>query len=259
MEDYYKPENLIKEHRAEFTSPLGKYKLVTNLYKSQEGWNNISLGEVFLTDNEKKLFEVKRNYPMFPYCFIENHPNGHDYLVCGEDYQGQTILELDTGKRVDYLPEGYKDGVGFCWADIRVSKEKDVLAVEGCYWACPYEEWFIDFSEPLKLPYLVLSRFPSIEDNANLKKEWSARVGVEISFSGYDQENTSKIVWKIPESINVARYWIEELSVVKKDSNKRSPYLSDTETQVKLSLSRLTKKELDLLKKDNSIPIEFIS
>jgi hypothetical protein len=102
---------------------------------------------------------VRRNYSAFPFTWCEDHPTGHDYLVCGEDYQGQTIIELDTGRRADYLPAQAEQGTGFCWAQHYLAPSKEVLIVDGCYWACPYELVAFDFSRPLELPYEELHRW----------------------------------------------------------------------------------------------------
>jgi hypothetical protein len=92
---------------------------------------------------------VKRNYSSFCYEWVEDHPNGHDYLVTGEDYQGQTVIELDTVQRRDYLPPEASKGHGFCWVDFKYNREHQLMLVNGCIWACPYEYRFYDFSNPM--------------------------------------------------------------------------------------------------------------
>ena len=39
-----------------------------------------------------------------------------------------------------------------------------VLAVDGCYWACPYEIVFYDFSDPSRLPLPELDRCEGVTD-----------------------------------------------------------------------------------------------
>ena len=99
-----------------FPSLSGRYTLTISEYRTKPEWGDYSRGIV--RDKEGNgVVDVKRNYGAFPFCFVE-HPNGHEYLVCGEDYQGQTVVELDTGKRVDYVPPEAQEGLGFCWAAI---------------------------------------------------------------------------------------------------------------------------------------------
>lgn len=129
------------------TYTCGKYELrITYQKTGKNSWNH-SKGKIY--NDGKLIAEICRNYCSFPFLFIEAHPNGHSYLICGEDYQGQTVIELDTGKRRDYLPDSAKQGFGFCWANYEFYKEAQILVVDGCFWACPYEFRFYDFSDPM--------------------------------------------------------------------------------------------------------------
>jgi len=133
---------------GEHLSPSGEYKLVVNSHATKPGCWDYTRGLVYRKGSDKPIAKVKRNYSSFPFCWID-HPNGHSYLVCGEDYQGQTVIELDTGKRRDHLPPEAEKGHGFCWADYRFDAATLMLVVEGCIWACPYEFRFYDFSDPM--------------------------------------------------------------------------------------------------------------
>ena len=89
------------------------------------------------------------------FAWAEQHPNGHDYLVCSEYAEcGYTVIELDTGERRDYVP--MPQGEDYYWAVCSVSANGLYLAVHGCYWACPYELQIFDISEPLALPFKKL-------------------------------------------------------------------------------------------------------
>ena len=146
-ESCFVPENLVEGSRHEHASPSGRYRLIVDRYRTGPGTWDYSQAIVY--DGSRELDRIKRNYSTFPFLFIEGHPNGHDYLVCGEDYQGQTVLELDTGKLLSRMSEGSEKGFGFCWADYRFDEASKILTVDGCYWACPYEFRFFDFSDPM--------------------------------------------------------------------------------------------------------------
>lgn len=166
--DFFIKENLLSER--EEISESGKYKLIIGKYKTKEGCWNYSRGRVCCLGNDKPIEDVKMNYHDFPYLFVENHPDGHDYLICHEDYQGQTIVQLDTGKRINYLPEAANKGFGFCWESYKISPNKKYLAVNGCVWAGPYEIVIYDFSEPMNLPYKQLA----IDDGySNSIRSWN--------------------------------------------------------------------------------------
>jgi len=147
------------ENQRIVQSPSGKYTLGITSLETRPGSWSYTLGIVSMhykrqvgpkvEDAVLVIDQVKRNYSSFPYLFIEGHPNGHDYLVCGADYQGQTVIELDTGKRRDFLPPEAAQGHGFCWADYEFNADHQLLIVDGCVWACPYEYRFYDFRNPM--------------------------------------------------------------------------------------------------------------
>jgi hypothetical protein len=165
-----------KNCRMEHLSDSEQYELIVGSYTTEKGCWNYTRGQVFNKETGALIADVKRNYSAFPFAWAENHPNGHSYLICGEDYQGQTIIELDTGKRKDYLPLDAHNGCGFCWAEHFPSPDKTKLAVIGCFWACPYELIIYDFSDPMRLPYKELQILDAPEtfswiDNASAKIE----------------------------------------------------------------------------------------
>ena len=172
---YFKPKNSGKVLEDKL-SPDGRYRLIVTPYATKKGCWSFTQGLIYKVGKDQPLFEVQRNYSSFPYLWL-NHPNGHQYFVCGEDYQGQTVLELDTGKRFDFLPSEAKDGAGFCWVEYRFDVTSEILTVCGCIWACPYEFRFYDFSDPMKgWPEIVTDdyvdedpRWPTFESKDTVK------------------------------------------------------------------------------------------
>lgn len=146
---FFDPANAKSENQEIFQSDSGHYRLVVTPFETSKGSWNYTQGLIYRNDSNQLISEVQRNYSSFPYTFIEDHPNGHSYLVCGADYQGQTVIELDTGKRKDHTPKAAEIGAGFCWVDAKFIKSECLLVVSGCVWACPYEHRFYDFSDPM--------------------------------------------------------------------------------------------------------------
>lgn len=141
-------------------SPSGKYWLSVESIKTKEGCWNFSYGKVNLAESGEYISVIHRNYSAFPFAWAEGHPDGHDYLLCGEDYQGYTVIQLDTGLRRDYLPKAANQGAGWCWIEIEpIMEESPRLKVYGCYWAFPYEYIIYDFSRPMEVPYTELERW----------------------------------------------------------------------------------------------------
>jgi hypothetical protein len=175
---FFVPENAQLDQTKEYFSHSAMYVLTVTPYTTgPQSWK-YSLGKVFKIVEEGKLeliSEVQRNYGSFPFVFIEGHANGHDYLVCGEDYQGQTVIELDTGKKVSRVPQMG----GFCWVNMMPSPSGNLMAVDGCYWACPYEIKIYDFSNPMDLPFNCLTEEYCIEKFEGWNKDESCNISVE--------------------------------------------------------------------------------
>jgi hypothetical protein len=164
-EEFFAPENEVPGSRREHLSPSGHYKLVVSSFSTKAGSWNYAQGlvlrrrpdpggaklEIKLVVDEPVwdvVATVQRNYSAFPFLFVEDHPMG-DFLVCGHDYQGQTVVYLRTGARKDVLSPGTEDGFGFCWSEYRYDPRSEILVVCGCHWACPYEFRLYDFSDPM--------------------------------------------------------------------------------------------------------------
>jgi hypothetical protein len=152
VRDFCVSQALISSATETRESPSGRYTLKVEFFKTGENTWNYTKGTVYSSSGDK-IVSVYRNYSQFWNCWVEGHADGHDYMLCGENYQGQTIIQLDTGKRIDYLPKSAKCGVGFCWAKVVASPDKTKLCVDGCYWGAPYEIRIKDFSYPMNMPY----------------------------------------------------------------------------------------------------------
>lgn len=162
IERVFTPNNLIADSRNVIISPSGNFELETTIY-STGATSAFSRGVVKRLSENRIVADVKRNHRMFWHAWV-NHLNGYEYLLCGEDYQGYTIINLTTEKQqVFFAPKGH-EGFGFCWTAAYPSPDGKVLAVDGCYWACPYEIVFFDFSDPTQLPLPELDRWENITD-----------------------------------------------------------------------------------------------
>jgi len=154
---HFKPENLRSWIPTTYTCGH-KYKL--EVYKYKQGkptdhyWD-FSRGLVF--DGDEAIFDIKRNYPEFIHMFITNHPNGNDYLICGEDYHdGYNVLDLTNRINYAYVPPRADPNEHYefwCWAyPHSFNPETQELIIDGCYWGAPFERTTFDFSQPDKLP-----------------------------------------------------------------------------------------------------------
>lgn len=151
-------------------SPSGRWVLHIDQVSTKPGCWNYSRGVVVAAENKENFHVVYRNYGAFPYLFVENHPTtGNDYLICGEDYQGYTIINLTKKTRQTYIPEAWLKGHGFCWAQYEFDEEKLEIVVDGCYWACPYEKVGYDFTHPDTVP--LSENWRDYEDDEDEEEE----------------------------------------------------------------------------------------
>jgi hypothetical protein len=163
IEAFFVPENTIEDTLRSDVSPSGKYRLTKQSYRTEPKRWNFSRGLVYrLADNEI-IADVKRNYEHFWHAWVE-HSNGNEYLLCGDDYQGYTVINLTQETMNSYLPPEALKGYGFCWVVVHPSPDGLTLAVDGCYWAAPYELVLYDFSDPSTLPLPEFKRFEGIEN-----------------------------------------------------------------------------------------------
>lgn len=194
-------------------SPSGKYRLVVTQHTTGKGTWNYSKGRVYA--GEKLIAEVCRNYGSFPFAWVEGHPQGGDYLVGGEDYQGQTVIDLVTGNRVDHLPQSAAQGMGFCWASIHPNADGTLLAVCGCYWGGSYETIIVDFSTPMSPPWPILAR-----DEEDAFDGWtsldSCKIGTRrevVNLPGHPLYGKTEIDCTLEDLGEVERYCAEHPEV----------------------------------------------
>ena len=164
---------------SEETSPDGKYKVVITSHTSGKGTWAYTKGR-FFTESGEFVAEVLRNYSSFNLLWIMGHPDGHHYALTGEDYQGFSLVQLDTGDVARFLPEAASDGFGWCWVGGEASPDKRLLALSGCYWAAPYEIVIFDFLEPMSLPWRELHRESDYDDFFGWTSPTSCKIGKTI-------------------------------------------------------------------------------
>lgn len=138
------------------TSPCRNYQIFINKYLFQEGPFRLARAEVRCHDGS--LITTVESNLGFNFSWVPPHPNGLNHLICHEDYQGFSVVELETGRRVDYIPPEAEQGLGFCQTRRYFSRDGRLLYVLGCIWAHEYEVIVYDFGQPMSPPYPQLWR-----------------------------------------------------------------------------------------------------
>ncbi len=222
----------VEDSDEEFVSPSGLYKLHVASYHVGENCWEYSRGIVTRLSDGEIITDVKRNFGLFWHAWVE-HPNGNEYLLCGEDYQGYSVVNLTEVSYQTYFPDEAYEGAGFCWTAVYPSPDKLVLAVEGCFWACPYELVFYDLRTPDEVPFREIGRVSDTMrcdgwiDNENfvLSVQGVYRKSDGIAYNQLSEDKQQLL----DSDLSLLDYRTEKLQAKRPDfdsTTQDSPYLS---------------------------------
>lgn len=158
--EFVKEENKIGESH---TKTYKNYEI-----KSQRYWSNDQkypdLSYISIYKNDVFLLDLTTHYLTFVLFYTYKN---NDWVILSKKDGKQIFINLDSQKQYDTsLMEGrYKKEISeersakycyendFIWCEVFLFG--DLLAVEGCIWACPYEFIFYDISELSKGPIYI--------------------------------------------------------------------------------------------------------
>ena len=92
---------------------------------------------------------------LHPFKSVIHHSKGNTYIPYHTDLYGISFFEVETGRHYDYIPEGIEHdlslngGESFIVCEVFYDSERDLLACDGCYWACPNGIFVMDLSDPM--------------------------------------------------------------------------------------------------------------
>ena len=131
------------------------------------------------------------------YFDIIHHENGSDYFIFKRELYGYSVLDINSLKSFHYIPDVHinDDGESFIWADIFYNRNTNILAVEGCFWACPYSIILLDFSNPMtiyenQIPIEDILNDICVEQNIDLG---DLNTG-DINFKSWNKDNSLTII-----------------------------------------------------------------
>jgi hypothetical protein len=143
------------EERFSELSPCGRYRLEVEGYATADLPDHASILVAVVREvaSGAVVATVRRNDTRCFHAWVSRE--GHDYLLLPEDLEGQTVVDLTTGR-----VEGFSSPEdAFIWVEFHPSTDASRLAVVGCYWACPYQVTVYDFRDPMSLPLPKLGEF----------------------------------------------------------------------------------------------------
>jgi len=218
--DHFKIAKPLSNRVKKYISPSGKYTLIVTpmqfRFRNKKTKYVYTIGTVY--QDGKMIFNIHRNSSDFPYSFIENYVDGHDYLLCAEDIQSRTAVQLDTSKAKSFISEKSQRGIEFCWQKFHMSPGLNIIAVEG----------YVKYKPKDKLEYREI-RFYKISDMMDLP--WM-EVGERITFHYEDfvaWENDSHYTLAINEEVR----YTDDMKVSDLDDTERKNSLINDEIRLK--------------------------
>lgn len=125
------------------------YEIVKDAYR---------LGAVNFSDGKYTLFDTRKTQIISWRCIDDRaeffslirHANGKFYLVFRQDLYGYSVLELDRGRMMRFVPDAWTLGKeSFIFSGACYLRGWDTLTVSGCYWGAPNGVHLVSFAEPM--------------------------------------------------------------------------------------------------------------
>jgi len=183
-----RPENLTN---VEHTKEENGYSRTITSYEAYHSGYNLSYShyKVFAPDGSA-AHEYICEYGSSFFCKPITHSNDREYLVYKENLYGYSVLDIKSKEAFRYIPAAsWKGGETFIATGISYNPANDIVAVEGCYWACPAGVFLLEIKDPMKLfsRYLdvhsLLGDYDKYDDIDFLGWE-----GTDILLKGYNIE-----------------------------------------------------------------------
>ena len=140
----FAPENL--QDTEEFTFE-GGYALTRHNYFCKIEEYHITGSETIVVLEGEEIYRWRNTDNSGEFVELIRHSNGRSYLLFRIDLYGYGVFDLTDRKDFFYIP---KVAETFIWTDVHYCPQSDMLAVDGCYWACPNGVHLVEFSDPMR-------------------------------------------------------------------------------------------------------------
>ena len=127
------------------------YSVCVTMYAGKVGEWNLQGGECRLVNsNGEYILEWRSINTYGNFYSVITHGNGKEYLIFTQDLYGYSVFDFSSRQVMHFFPESSLNGEEtFIWTSVKYSPETSVLAVSGCYWACPYSTQLFTFENPM--------------------------------------------------------------------------------------------------------------
>lgn len=195
--------------RADYLQRIGTTMLSPHYYLKKRSY----CGEVgkytlhgteneLMNEAETVLYTWRNLNDDCEFCKIIEHSDGNKYLIFRSDLYRYSVLDLTAIQDFHYIPSGsFPKGETFIWTNVFYNEKNNLLAVSGCYWACPCGTLLLDFSHPMKNPGVWVDVQEQMEDGYDRYDdldfvEWR---NTELVLSAFNNETEIKEIISITE------------------------------------------------------------
>lgn len=132
------------------------WKLQSRLYHDPSAAYPVDQAEHCLLDAQNTVRYTWRTLDTSAEFFeIIRHANGRDYMIFHRELYGYSVLDLSFMTIMHFIPGPAPYGEAdfeesFIWTAPYYSSASNLLAVFGCFWACPYSVMLLDFTDPMQ-------------------------------------------------------------------------------------------------------------
>ena len=153
--------------------------------------------------NDREISRIKAIEEDRVFIDLIHHQNGRKYLIYRQDLYGYSVMDVESGETVDFIPKSSFVPIGgkriemetFIWCESKYCKTNNLLVVYGCYWACPFCFEFYDFSNPMEVPFHCYGNSYSMQNE----------MGIQFAHGGIDDicfNESGECVFKIENGEN---------------------------------------------------------
>ena len=127
---------------------MEQYRIERSYYKTEEDGEKLWGAETTILDETgATIYQYRTDDDDCDFIALIQHHNGCEYFLFRTGLYGYGIYDLASKQEFFYIPD---ESESFIWTDIHYNPISNMLAVGGCFWACPNGVTLLDFSNPMK-------------------------------------------------------------------------------------------------------------
>jgi len=127
---------------------MGEYRIERSYYKAENDGNKLWGAETKIFDETgATIYQYRIDDDDGDFISLIRHSNQHEYFLFRTGLYGYGLYDLTSKQEFFYIPD---EPETFIWTDAHYNPITNMLAVGGCFWACPNGVTLLDFSDPMK-------------------------------------------------------------------------------------------------------------